>query len=45
MRTTTITVEDDMYQKLKHAAVDERTTVREIIRKAIADYLARPGRR
>ena len=41
MVTTTVSLEDATYQRLRHLAVDERTNVRELIRTAIAEYLRR----
>jgi predicted transcriptional regulator len=40
MQTTTIALDDETHRRLRHLAVDERTTVREIIRGAIAEFLA-----
>ena len=45
MVTTTVSLEDATYQRLRHLAVDERTNVRELIREAITDLLARRGGR
>ncbi len=39
--TTTATFEREMYRRLQHLAVDEDTTIRDMIREAVADYLAR----
>jgi predicted transcriptional regulator len=43
MQTTTIALDDETHQRLRHLAVDERTTVRDLIREAIGDLLARRG--
>jgi predicted transcriptional regulator len=45
MVTTTVSLEDATYQRLRHLAVDERTNVRELIREAITDLLKRRERR
>lgn len=45
MQTTTIAIADRTYQALRHLAVDERTTVRHLIREAIDDLLSRRGRK
>jgi len=41
MVTTTISLERGTYRQLGHIAVDEDTTVRDLIRRAVEDYLRR----
>jgi hypothetical protein len=43
MQTTTIALDDETHRRLRHLAIDERTTVRELIREAIGDLLTRRG--
>ena len=44
MFTTTISLPADVYKQLKHLAVDEEQTVRDLIREAIEELLARKKR-
>ena len=39
--TTTISLTPEMHRQLKHCAVDEGVTMRDIIRKVLEEYLAR----
>lgn len=41
MFTTTISVSQEIHRKLKHLAVDQGVSVRDLIREAIEQYLAR----
>jgi len=41
MFTTTISVSQDIHRKLKHLAVDQGVSVRDLIRQAIEQYLGR----
>jgi len=41
MFTTTISVSQQMHRKLKHLAVDQGVSVRDLIRQAIEQYLGR----
>ena len=41
MITTTVALEAPTYQRLKHLAVDERVTVRDLIREAVTELLRR----
>jgi len=41
MFTTTISLSADLYKRLKHLAVDEEQTVRDLIREAVEEFLAR----
>ena len=43
MQTTTIALDDETHRRLRHLAVDERTTVRGLIREAIGNLLDRRG--
>jgi predicted transcriptional regulator len=45
MQTTTIALDEETHAKLRHLALDEKTSFRELIREAIAEYLARRGRK
>ena len=45
MQTTTIALDADTHRRLRHLAVEERTTFRDLIREAIADMLARRERK
>ena len=45
MQTTTIALDEEMHRQLRHLAVEEKTTFRELIRNAIADFLAQRGRK
>lgn len=44
MFVTTIGLDEETLTALKHLAVDERRTVRGLIREAVAQYLKRAGR-
>jgi predicted transcriptional regulator len=41
MKTTTIALEEDTHWRLRQLALDQRTSFREVIRTAIAEYLRR----
>ena len=41
MITTTVAFDRATYKQLGHLAVDEETTVRELIRRAVDEYLRR----
>ncbi len=41
MFTTTISLPPDVHKKLRHMAVDRGVSMRELIREAIDDFLAR----
>ena len=41
MVTTTISLDRATYKQLGHLAVDEETTVRDLIRRAVEEYLRR----
>jgi len=41
MTITTISLPTEVYRKLKHLAVDQDETTRNLIRQAIEEYLAR----
>ena len=41
MVTTTISLDRTTYRQLGHLAVDEDTTVRDLIRRAVEEYLRR----
>jgi predicted transcriptional regulator len=43
MQTTTIALDAETHRRLRHLAIEEKTTFRELIREAIADLLARRG--
>jgi hypothetical protein len=45
MKITTIALDEETHAKLRHLAVDEKTNLRELLRRMIADYLARRERR
>jgi hypothetical protein len=45
MKITTIALDEETHAKLRHVAVDEKTSLRELLRQVIADYLARRERR
>jgi hypothetical protein len=45
MKITTIALDEEMHAKLRHLAVDEKTNLRELLRRMIAEYLARRERR
>ncbi len=46
MITTTIALDGETHRKLRHLAIEERTSLRELIREAIEALLAtRPGSR
>jgi hypothetical protein len=45
MKVTTIALEEEMLQKLRHLAIDEKTNLRELLRRMIAECLARRERR
>ena len=41
MVTTTIALDEETHRRLRHLAVEERTSFRELIREAITDLLTR----
>jgi len=41
MQTTTIALDAETHRRLRHLAVEEKTTLRDLIRDAIGEYLAR----
>jgi hypothetical protein len=41
MVTTTVSIDRDSYRRLRHLAVDDDSSVRELIRVAVAEYLHR----
>ncbi len=43
MFTTTISLPTEIHRELKHRAVDEAVTFRDIIRRAIEEYLRKGG--
>ena len=45
MKITTIALDEDTHERLRHLAIDEKTNLRELLRWMIADYLARRERR
>jgi predicted transcriptional regulator len=45
MQTTTIALDEETHAKLRHLAIEEKTSFRELIREAIADLLKRRERR
>jgi hypothetical protein len=45
MVVTTASLEPGTYRRLQHLAIDEGTTVRELIRRAVAEYLKGQARR
>lgn len=44
MVTTTVSIDRDSYRSLRHLAVDDDSSVRELIRVAVAEYLQRRSR-
>jgi len=38
--TTTIALDEETHRRLRHLAVEEKTSLRELIRAAIAEFLA-----
>ena len=45
MRVTTVALRDDMHRKLAIAAIEEGTVMTEIVRRALAEWLDRRGRK
>jgi len=45
MQTTTIALDEETHARLRHLALNDKTTFRELIRQAITEYLARRGRK
>ena len=43
MQTTTIALDEETHMRLRRLALEERTSVRELIREAIAELLKRRG--
>jgi predicted transcriptional regulator len=41
MKVTTIALDEETHTKLRHLAVDEKTNLRELLRRMIAEYLER----
>jgi predicted transcriptional regulator len=44
MVLTTVSLEPELYRKLRHLAVDENVSVRELIRRAVGEYMERKTR-
>jgi hypothetical protein len=44
MQTTTIALDEETHARLRHLAIEEKTSFRELIREAIADLLKRRER-
>jgi Ribbon-helix-helix protein, copG family len=45
MKITTIALDEKTHEELRHLAIDEKTNLRELVRRMIAEYLTRRGRR
>jgi predicted transcriptional regulator len=45
MQTTTIALDAETHRRLRHLAIEEKTSLRALIREAIADLLAHRGRK
>ena len=45
MVTTTVSLEREAYKALRHLAVDQDSTVRDLIREAVAEFLRKKGSR
>jgi hypothetical protein len=45
MQTTTIALDEETHAKLRHLAIEEKTSFRELIREAITELLKRRGRK
>jgi len=45
MKITTISLDEETHAALRHLAIDEKTDLRGLLRRIIAEYLARRGRR
>ena len=45
MVTTTIALDEATHRRLRHLAIEQRTSLRELIREALDAYLARHTRR
>ena len=43
MVTTTIAVDEEMHRRLRHLAIDEKKSLRDLIREALAELLANRG--
>jgi predicted transcriptional regulator len=41
MVLTTVSLEPELYREVRHLAVDENANVREIIRRAVSEYMKR----
>jgi predicted transcriptional regulator len=41
MKITTIALDEETHAELRHLAVDEKTNLRELLRRMVADFLAR----
>jgi predicted transcriptional regulator len=41
MVLTTVSLEPELYRELRHLAVDESISVRELIRRAVSEYMGR----
>ncbi|MFQ5917358.1 MAG: CopG family transcriptional regulator [Candidatus Binatia bacterium] len=41
MQVTSIELPDELYRKVKHQAVDEATSFKGVVEKALQEYLAR----
>ena len=41
MQVTSIELPDDLYRSVKHQAVDESTSFKAVVQKALQEYLAR----
>jgi len=45
MRVTTVALQEDMHRRLAIAAIEESTVMTELVRRALAEWLDRRGRK
>jgi hypothetical protein len=45
MRVTTVALREDMHRRLAIAAIEESTVMTELVRRALAEWLDRRGRK
>ena len=45
MQVTSIELPDELYRNVKHRAVDEGTSFRAVVQKALEEYLGKPKKK
>jgi len=45
MQVTSIELPDELYRKVKHQAVDDATSFKAVVQRALEEYLAKPKKK